>query len=56
MNREHRAMRLCKCTDADRLSFVCLRCGSVKLWDPAWLIIVGAVALFSWNLWTWVTL
>ena len=53
---EHEAMLSCKCTEEDRLSFVCIRCGEVYLFDPSWVIIVGAVALFSWNLWSWVTM
>ncbi len=53
---EHSAMLACKCLEADRLSFVCVKCGEVYLWDPSWFIIAGAAALFSWNLWSWVTM
>jgi hypothetical protein len=49
-------MLSCKCTEADRLSFVCVKCGSVYLWDPSWFFIAGFVVLFAWNLWAWVTL
>lgn len=53
---EHRAMLSCRCTEADRMSFVCVKCGAVHLWDPSWFFIGGFVALFAWNVWSWVTL
>ena len=53
---EHSQMLECECSEADRLSFVCLSCGEVYLWDPSWFVIAGAVLLFSWNLYAWVNL
>lgn len=56
MNQEHHAMLDCKCSDADRMSFVCLKCGAVHLWDPSLLVIAVFVVLFAWNLHAWMTM
>lgn len=53
---EHEAMTSCECREADRLSFVCVACGRVWLFDPAWFFIGAAVLLMAWNLWAWMTL
>lgn len=56
MTDEHAAMLTCSCSDADRLTVICLSCGRVHMFDPAYIVVVAGFALMAWNLWGWIAL
>ena len=50
---EHAAMLTCSCSEADRLTVVCLACGRIHAPCPSWSVLLIAICYIAAQLVRW---